>query len=144
MYLHTHLQALQLFPWHFEMARSAEEATWQLRRALRGGGGLAEVMQPPRPRPATTCAREAATPCMRGCTPHTCRSPAFSSTPYAYYGSTNYGYTNLLQVASFFDHALGISEPFRYGGVWAARDDGAPPEQWPQFVAAFQSACMRR
>jgi hypothetical protein len=22
--------------------------------------------------------------------------------------------------------------------VWAARDDGAPPEQWPQFVAAFQ------
>ena len=55
MYLHTHLQALQLFPWHFEMARSAEEATWQLRRALRGGGGLAEVMQPPRPRAATTC-----------------------------------------------------------------------------------------
>ena len=45
-----HLQALQLFPWHFEMARSAEEATWQLRRALRGGGGLAEVRQlPPRP-----------------------------------------------------------------------------------------------
>ena len=50
----------------------------------------------------------------------------------------------LLQVASFFDHALGISDPLRYGGVWAARDDGAPPEQWPQFVAAFQSACMRR
>ena len=50
----------------------------------------------------------------------------------------------LPQVASFFDHALGISEPFDYGGGWAAREDGTPPKQWPQFVAAFQSACMRR
>ena len=44
------------------------------------------------------------------------------------------------QVASFFDHALGFSEPFRYGGPWASHaGGGAVPAQWPQFVAAFQA-----
>lgn len=58
--------SLQLFPWHCEVARRFEQATWQLRAALGGHRGG--------------------------------------------------GHGGLAEVARFFDHALGVSQPFDFGG----------------------------